>query len=263
MTAPSLRDRLRRTEGHVLATFVTLPRVEVVELVAVAGFDAVILDLEHGPFGVGALPPLVAAAHGQGLAAIVRVPDGRAQVIGAALDVGADAILVPHVTSAAGAGDAARAARFPPQGTRGANPWVRAAQYGADARYLEDANERVAVIAMVEGREGLENLDAILDVEGVDAVFVGPVDLSSSLGLRGDTEHPSVVQLAADVIRRAAAAGVAPGIFAPTPSAAARWVQADARFVALGVDAGLMLAGLSAATSELNTALGGAAHTAT
>jgi len=248
----TLRRRMTSGEGPIVATFVSIPRVEIVEMLADAGFDAVILDLEHGPYGIQSVSPLIAAAHGRGIAAIVRVADDRAQGIGAALDAGADGIVVPHVNTAAQAHAVIDAARFPPDGQRGANPWVRAGAYGTDRRFFDEANDRVAVIGMVEGVDGVANLDEILAVPGLDGVFIGPVDLSSSLGVPGQTEHPDVVQTVADIVRRGANAGVATAVFAPTPRAAARWLGAGAFLVALGVDAGLIAQGLRAVRDALD-----------
>jgi 4-hydroxy-2-oxoheptanedioate aldolase len=181
---------------------VILPRIEVVELAALAGFDAVILDQEHGPIGVEALPELVAAAQGAGLACVVRVPECRAKAIEAALDVGADAVLVPHVASADAARDAVAAARFAPDGRRGANPWVRAARYGALADFASEANDRCACLALVEETDGVAAIEDILAVPGLDAVFVGPVDLSHSLGYAGQPEHPAVVETVSGLRQR-------------------------------------------------------------
>jgi 2-keto-3-deoxy-L-rhamnonate aldolase RhmA len=150
--------RLRLRDGPpLLATFVILPRPEIVEIAAEAGFEAVILDREHGSLGDGDLSGMVAAASGAGLHTIVRVQECRSKLVEAALDAGADGVLVPHVSSAAAATAAVDAARFAPEGRRGVNPYVRAARYGADpGAFLDHANERAACIAMIEGPAGLQ-----------------------------------------------------------------------------------------------------------
>ncbi len=242
-----LRARLAEPEAALLGTFVLIPRIEVVELLGHTGFDLAILDLEHGTFGIEALPPLLAAAHGVGLACLVRVPDEREQPISAALDAGADGVLVPQVTSAAAAAAVVAAARFAPEGRRGANPFIRAAGHSADPGYLARANGRSAVIAMVEGRAGIEALDEILAVDGLDGVFLGPVDLSMALGLGGDPEHPDVVAAIGDVVRRAGERGVATGVFAPDAGAARRWRAAGVRLVAHSVDTALLRGAFEAA----------------
>ena len=246
----SLRRRLAGEGPALVATFVIVPRIEIVEIAALAGFDAVILDQEHGPLGVELLPPLVAAARGAGIFSVVRVPECRAKQIEAALDLGADGVLVPHVSSAADATLAVAAARFAPEGRRGANPYVRAAGYSADERFFAEANERAACLALVEGKEGVEAIDEILAVPGLDAVFIGPVDLSAALGVPGEPEHPRVVETVRGLVERGRDRGVATAVFAPTPEAARRWLELGVRLVALSVDTGLMLQGFRAALAE-------------
>ena len=243
MTAPGLREVLADPGGRVLATFVLIPRVEIVEALAVAGFDAVVLDLEHGPFTVHELPALVAAATGAGLHTIVRVSHGDAATIGSVLDVGIDGVLVPHVTSAGDAASIVDACRFPPDGSRSVNPYVRSARYSAGEGYLEAQNRRVAVIVMVEGSAGLTHASEIAGVPGIDAVFVGPVDLSAALGVPGQPEHPKVVKRVRALLGELASAGAATGIYAPTPDAALRWQALGVPFVALSVDIAMAMEG--------------------
>ena len=247
----NLRTRLAGEGPPLVATFVIVPRVEIVELAALAGFDAVILDQEHGPIGVETLPPLVAAARGAGLTCLVRVPECRAKQIEAALDSGADGVLVPHVSSAEAAAETVAAARFAPEGRRGANPYVRAASYSANERFFAEANERAACLALVEGTQGVRAIDEILAVPGLDAVFIGPVDLSAALGIPGQPEHPDVVETVRGLVEKGHGRGVATAVFAPTPEAARRWLGLGVRLVALSVDTGLILEGFRAALAEV------------
>jgi 4-hydroxy-2-oxoheptanedioate aldolase len=235
----------------LVVTFVLVPRIEVIELLAGAGFDGVVLDLEHGPYSVESLPPLVAASRSADVACLVRVAENHAQQIGAVLDIGADGVVVPHVQSEASAAAVVAAARFAPEGGRGANPYVRAARYSANAAYLTTANASTVAIGMVEGKEGLEAIESILGVKGLDAILLGPVDMSMALGVPGLPEHPTVVGSIAGIVERAHARGVATGVFAPTTEAAARWLALGVRFVALSVDTALMLAGFRDALAAL------------
>ncbi|WP_114905844.1 HpcH/HpaI aldolase family protein [Ornithinimicrobium murale] len=239
-TLSGLRERIHGTGHQLLGLFIIVPRVEVVEAAAAAGFDVVILDCEHGPYGVDVLSPLVAAAHGAGIYAIVRVPGNDEQAVGAALDCGADGVLVPHVGSGEEARRVARASRFPPDGNRSVHPWVRAAQYGAQDRYVSSANHSVAVLAMVEGSEAHARLDEILHVGDLDGVFVGPMDLAASLGLADAPDDPRVHAAANDIVARANHSGKATSIFAPTPQDAHTWLAAGVRLVVLSVDTALM-----------------------
>jgi 4-hydroxy-2-oxoheptanedioate aldolase len=249
----TFRDRLRGDGRPLVATFVIVPRIEIVEIAAVAGFDAVILDQEHGPLGKADLPSLVAAAQGSGISGLVRVRECRPKEIEAALDAGADGVVVPHVSSGAAAADAVAASRFAPEGRRGANPWVRAARYGAAADFQATANDRSACLAMVEGRAGIDNVDAILATPGLDAIFMGPVDLSHALGVPGEAEHPLVVDAVRDLVGRGRERGVATAVFAPSPEAARRWLELGVRLVALSVDTALALDGFSRALSAVST----------
>lgn len=238
----SLRQRLQ-ARSPVVATFVLIPRIEVVEGLGRSGFDAVILDLEHGPYGVPDLPPLVAAAHGAGLQVLARVGNPSAAAIGVVLDTGADGIVVPHVASAATAAAAVDAVRFPPDGSRSLNPYVRAAGYDASDAFLDDANSRVALLVMVEGTDGVAALDDLVSTPGVDGVFVGPVDLSASLGHPGQPEHPDVIDAVRELIKTAAASECAVGVYSPSPEAASRWFDAGATLVALSADVAMALNG--------------------
>lgn len=248
----NLRDAIVNGSEQLLGTFVIIPRVEVVEAAAAAGFKVVVLDCEHGPFGVEALPPLVAAAHGAGIAAVVRVAHNDEPSIGAALDVGADGVLVPHVGSGAEAMEVVRASRFQPGGERSVHLWVRAAGYGHDAAFVSTADDRTAVIAMVEGTEAIRRLDEITAIDGLDAVFVGPMDLAASLGYAHDPYANEVIETARRIIERSADAGRATAIFAPTPEHAQLWLDAGVKLVVLSVDAQLLRLGFDAARRGAN-----------
>ena len=244
MTASiSLRERLRRPEP-LLVTFCVIPSVEVVELIALAEFDGVILDMEHGPYGTESLVPLIAAARARNIHAIARVRRNEASLIGAALDAGASGVLVPQVSSREEAVAAVSAARFAPEGSRGANPWVRAADFSGRAGWFGEANRDVAVLVMIEGRGGLAALADILAVPFLDGVFLGPVDLSHSLGVPGEVEHPLVVETMIEVVEQARARSLATAVFAASPESARTWLKRGVGMIAVGVDAGHILAGL-------------------
>lgn len=251
MSSPDLsglRGRLRAGE-QLLGTFVIIPRVEIVEAAAGAGFDVVVLDCEHGPFGVEALPPLLAAARAGGLHAVVRVPPGDAHSIGAVLDCGADGVLVPHVGSGEEARRVAEASRFPPVGERSVHPWVRGARYGRETGYVDTADRSIAVLAMVEGQDAHIELDAIVGTAGVDGAFVGPLDLAASLGLGANPGDPRVTAAARDIVSRCADAGKATAIFAPAPEDARRWIDAGVGLVVLSVDTALVRSGFETAVA--------------
>ena len=242
----TLSERLH-TGPPIVATFSMIASPIVVELLAKAGFDAVVLDTEHGPIGPESLNGLVPACRAAGIAPIVRVRRNEASLIGGALDVGAAAVLVPQIGSAVEASDAVAAARFGPGGRRGTNPYVRAAGYAAGADWFARADAEAAVLLMVEGTAGIAALPDILATPGLDAIFIGPFDLSQALGVPGQVEHPDVLSRIESIVAAAAARRVATAVFAPTPSLARRWLALGVRLVAVGFDTALALDGFRAA----------------
>ena len=233
--------RRRLTQGPpILSTFCVVPSQEIVELAILGGFDAVIIDCEHGPISLETAAMMTVAAHARDGLAIVRVRQAEPSLIGAALDLGADGVLVPQIASVEEARLALAAARFAPDGNRGANPFVRAADFGANDAWFSEANASAAVLLMVEGSDGLAAVPSILQLPGLDCVFLGPVDISHSLGVPGETEHPRVIAAMEDVVRLSAANGVAMGAFTHTPAGALRWFARGLRLVAVSADSKLV-----------------------
>jgi len=232
------RDRLRAREvliGSVLAT----PSPECAEILAASGLDWLFIDTEHGPGGPLEAQRLLQAAGGAA-AGIVRVPVAADPWIKKVLDIGADGVIAPQVNSAADARRVVSLARYPPAGTRGVG-MARAQGYGSDAgRYLESANERVAVIVQAEHIEAVRNIEAIVAVEGVDGVLVGPYDLSASLGRPGALDHPEVVAAIDRVLGACLDAGMAAGIFGRDAAAVAPRIEQGYTLVAVGTDASLL-----------------------
>jgi 4-hydroxy-2-oxoheptanedioate aldolase len=246
----SLRERLRRSKPFI-ATFSIIPNVELVELIALAQFDGVILDMEHGPYGIESLGPLIAAARARNIYAIARVRRNEASLIGAALDAGAAGVLVPQVSSKAEAIAAVSAARFAPDGTRGANPWVRAADFSGRAEWFAEANRDVAVIVMIEGKGGVAAAADILATPSLDGVFIGPVDLSHALGFPGQIDHPRVVETVEVVVKQARARSVTTAVFTPNAEGARRWLERGITMIAVGVDTAHILDGMKRVTAAV------------
>ena len=187
-----------------------------------------------------------------GMFAVARVRDGEEAEIGNALDAGVDGVLVPHVSTEEQAVKVVEAGRFPPAGRRSLNPYVRGTRYGADGEQgRELADARSAILVMVEGAEGLENLLAIADTQDVDGVFVGPVDLSASLGVPGQPEHPKVIETVGGIFANLRDRKVASGVFAPTAEAAKRWIDAGASLVALSADTAMIQRAFATARAEV------------
>ncbi len=237
---PPLRERLH-AGPPLTAIFSIIRSVEVVEIIGLAGFDIVILDMEHGPYGIDALGSLILAARSRGVQPIVRVPRNEAALIGAVLDAGAAGILVPQIATPADAQAVVAAARFAPEGARGANSWVRAADFDGAPTWFARANAATAVLVMIEGREGVENAGAIMATPGLDGVFLGPVDLSHALGVPGEIDHPRVLERMQHVLAEARGRAMAVAVFAPTAEGARTWLSRGVSIAAVGVETGHFL----------------------
>jgi 4-hydroxy-2-oxoheptanedioate aldolase len=239
LPAYQLRTRLR-SGAPLLATFVETPHRAVAQVLGAVGFDVLIPDGEHAAFSPRDIEELIVGADLAGVPALVRVPSTAPSTIAHALDSGAAGVLVPLVNTAEAAQAAALAARYPPEGLRGAGPG-RASLYGLE-REASIANARAETVVAVQIETGtaVENLDAILTVEGIDLIFVGPNDLSHSLGRPPDEELRTVID---DVLQRAAAAGRLTGILAPTAELAARYREAGCALLVTGTDLGCLAAG--------------------
>lgn len=246
MTGGRSLRRLTQPEGRsLIGVFSIIPSTDVVEMIAIAGFDFVVLDMEHGPYALDSVRSCVLAAHARGMSAVVRVRSPEPSLLGSVLDIGADGVLAPHVSSAAMARQVVEAARFAPEGSRGANPYVRAAEYGEGSDWFAKANRDVVVMVMIEGVDGLSALSGILEVPGLDVVFLGPVDISHSMGVPGQPNHPMVLDVMEEAARQAAARGLCTAVFAPDVERARSWRSRGIRMIVCGVDTNHIRSGLS------------------
>jgi len=211
------------------------------EICASCGFDWVLIDGEHCPNDIPLMAASLQSVAGYGPQAVARVPIGDSTLIKQYLDIGAQTILVPMVDTAEQAADMVRAMRYPPHGIRGVGAGsARASRWGAIPDYVKKANDQVCLLVQAESKTAIDNLDAILAVEGVDGVFFGPSDLSASLGYIGNAAHPEVQKVIEDGIRRVRAAGKAPGILTADETLAKRYLELGALFVAVGIDVNLL-----------------------
>jgi 2-keto-3-deoxy-L-rhamnonate aldolase RhmA len=220
-----------------LGTFVMISAPEVVEIVACAGMDFIGIDEEHTPFTSETAINLLRAADAYDMPAIVRIPEGTEVYIKKALDIGASGIIIPNIATAKQLEEAIRFAKFSPMGARGACPCVRANQYGAgDNCYYPNANRDTGIIALVEGVEGIRNFDEIINVANVDAIYLGPVDLSLSLGLPGDIYHPKVTSALEEMVKKTKAMGKCIGMFSMKLDDARMWLDKGVDFVLFNTD---------------------------
>jgi 4-hydroxy-2-oxoheptanedioate aldolase len=212
------------------------------EICAGAGFDWLLIDGEHAPNDVRSSLALLQAVAPYPVHSIVRPVAGDVQLIKQLLDIGAQTLLVPMVQSAEQAKLLVAAMHYPPAGMRGVGAALaRASQWNRVTHYLQQANDQMCLLVQVETRQGLENLDAIAAVDGVDGVFIGPADLSAALGHLGRPSHVDVQQAIEDAIGRIRAAGRAAGILTADDAQARRYLSLGCTFVAVGLDVNLLM----------------------
>lgn len=224
------------------------------EICAGAGFDWLLIDGEHAPNDLRSILQQAQAIAGYpGTHAIARVPMGHGhvgqQLIKQYLDLGLQTLLVPMVDTAAQATEIVRCMRYPPQGVRGM-AGARGSRWGRYPAYATEANAQVCLLVQAETAAALRALDAIAATEGVDGVFIGPADLSASMGHVGQPNHPEVQAAIEDAIARIVRAGKAAGILTSDPAQARHYLQLGATFVAVGLDTGLLARATSALAAQ-------------
>jgi len=231
-------DRLRAGES-LSAGWVSLGHPRVAEIVALAGYDFVIVDIEHTPMGLETLDDVVRAIELHDVPVVVRVPWNDPVELKRVLDIGVTGVMVPMVGTADEAAAAVRAMTYPPEGIRGV-AGSRATNYGLEfAEYVANADEDLVTILQIETVDGVENAGAISAVEGVDSLFVGPSDLSASLGVTGDWEDEAVLAAIDGVLD---ASDTPVGSLAVTDEGIERWVEQGFEWVIAGVDSRNLLA---------------------
>ena len=245
-----LKRRFAGDDGPVVwALFMALADPVAAEICAGAGFDLLVIDDEHGPNEPRTVLAQLQAVSAYPLEAGVRVVTSETAIIKRALDLGARTVVVPTIDTAEQAAAAVAATRYR-NGTRGVAS-ARAARWGRIPEYHANADDDICVIVQLESATALENLEAICAVEGVDAAFVGPMDLATSLGQPGGGTLPGIVAIVEQAIARIVATGTTAGVMAMSSELIERYVAAGARLVATGVDTSI----LAAATTALRASL--------
>ena len=254
MAAFSLARRLRAGET-VFTAWCGLASPPAAEAIAREGFGAVVLDMQHGLWDVASLIAGINALHLANAAAVVRVPLADFATVSRALDCGAEAIIAPMINDASDARAFASAAKYPPRGERSWGPQRAMALQGRGAatEYLREANEETLTLAMIETPTALNNVDEIARTDGIDALFIGPYDLSTALsaGASQDFTAPEVERAIDEIGAAATKAGKIPGIYCGDPERALAMAKRGFRFIAVGSDLGLLRAGASAMLKAL------------
>ncbi|WP_296560926.1 HpcH/HpaI aldolase/citrate lyase family protein [Pigmentiphaga sp.] len=243
--------RALRSGSAQLGVWSTIPSPYISELIAGAGYDWVLIDSEHTPTDVPLVLNQLQAVSGAiakpGTVPshpIVRPAWNDPVLIKRYLDVGAQTLLLPFVQNAEEARAAVSATRYAPHGIRGMGGSTRASNFGRIPDYVDRAADELCVLVQVETMQALDQIERIADVEGVDGIFIGPADLSASMGFPGKSRHPDVTRAIDDAIRRIRACGKAPGIMMTDEARARECLALGAQFVAVAIDTVLLRDGL-------------------
>ncbi len=245
--APGALNRLRalwRAGTPTFGLFVSMPSVQVIQVLARAGFDWLLIDLEHGPIDLATAHAMIAATGGTPVVPLARVAWHQPWLAKPVLDAGALGICFPMIRSRAEAEAAVRAVRYPPAGERGWGPFYAPLRWGVPMQeYLDRADDEVLAIATLEDAEAVQNIDEIVSTPGLDLAFIGPGDLATSLGHRGRVDHPDVQAAMARVEAALLQSNVVPGEVARTPEQANAMLERGYKALMLGFDWSLLQRG--------------------
>jgi 2-keto-3-deoxy-L-rhamnonate aldolase RhmA len=250
----AFRHLLNASGGKApLGTWVMSASPIVAEAIGHAGFDWGVIDMEHSPLGIVDLVHMLQAVGNTRMLPVTRVPWNDVVMVKRVLDAGATTVLFPFVQNAQEAARAVAATRYPPEGVRGMAGMSRASKFGTLPNYLTTANRHVSVIVQLETPAAVAALEEIAAVEGVDALFIGPADLSASMGYVGQLTHPEVIALMGDAAQRCKTLGKPLGTVGGTPELVVQYRAMGFDYVAIASDLGLLMRGAIAAVQSLQT----------
>jgi 2-keto-3-deoxy-L-rhamnonate aldolase RhmA len=253
----SFRHLLQSSGAHPpIGTWVMSGSPIVAEAIGCAGFDWGVLDMEHSPLDLMTLVHLLQAVSGTKLCPVVRLPWNDTVTVKRVLDAGAHTLMFPFVQNADEARRAVAATRYPPQGVRGMAAMGRASRFGTNPNHYQTANQQVGVIIQLETPQAVEQLEAIAAVDGVDALFLGPADLSGAMGHPGNTTHPAVMALMNDAVQRCKAVGKPVGTVGGTAEVVAQYRAAGFDYLAIASDLGMLMRAAQAAVAALRPPAG-------
>lgn len=235
------------SEGRqLIGLWVGLGDDNVADLCAHAGFDWLLIDGEHGPNDLRSILSQLRAVQGSPTEPVVRLASDDRVMIKQHLDIGAQSLLIPMIESAEQAREAVRSCRYAPTGARGVGAALaRASRYGRVGDYIHRAAGEICVLLQVETIKGIDALEAILQVEGIDGVFVGPADLAADMGLPGKPGCEEVQQIVVDALKRIGRSGKASGILTSDVELARQYQSLGANFLAVGSDVSVLVSGLN------------------
>ena len=220
------------------------------EALAGAGFDWMLLDMEHSPNEMDTILAQLQVLAAYPVNAVVRPVWNDPLLIKRLLDIGVQTLLLPYVQTAEEAEQAVRSMRYAPRGIRGVSSVTRATHFGRVKDYMKVCEDELCLLVQIETQSALDHLEAIASVEGVDGVFIGPADLSASLGFPGQQDHPTVIQTIKDAIKRIRACGKGAGILSGDKPLVKEYIRCGTTFTAVGVDAALLARAAEALARE-------------
>jgi 2-dehydro-3-deoxyglucarate aldolase len=250
----AFQQLIKSSGGHPpVGTWILSAQPLIAEAMGHAGFDWGVVDMEHAPLDVSGVAAMLQAVAGTRMLPVVRVPWNDAVVVKRVLDAGATTLLFPFVQDAQEAARAVAATRYPPEGVRGMVGMSRASRFGTTPHYLQNANRGIGVVMQIETPQALAQLEPIARVRGVDALFIGPADLSAAMGHVGQLHHPAVMEAMAQAVQRCKAQGVPVGTVGNTPQLVAQYRALGFDFVAISSDLGFLMKGAQEAIAALRT----------
>ncbi|MFC3127122.1 HpcH/HpaI aldolase/citrate lyase family protein [Pseudoroseomonas globiformis] len=234
----------------VVNAWLAIPSGYSAEVMAQAGFDSVTVDMQHGVQDYLSMVACFQGMQPHPVTPMVRVPWNEPGIIGKVLDAGAMGVICPMVNSAAEAKQLVSACRYPPEGTRSFGP-IRAGIYGEAGAYFDTANKDIAVIPMIETKEAVDNLESILDVPGIDGVYIGPSDLGLSYGLapKLDREEPEIMKIYERVLSECGKRNIAVGLHNGTAAYAKKMIGMGFKLTTISNDSGILLVAAKAAVA--------------
>lgn len=248
----SIRERVLNHE-LIVGTFINLGSNLTVEMAGNSGFDWVLIDLEHGAGDQESLVHQLQAVTSTPAAPIVRIANNDPPRFKRVLDLGASGIMVPYVSNVSEAEQAVASMRYPPRGIRGVAKLNRGSSFGQDFdNYFAHAHELLLTVIQIETVEAVNCIDNLAAVDGVDVLFIGPLDLSVNLGIPQQFDHPKFLEARNKVLEAAKKAGKVAGILLLNPDQVEETIAAGFSFVALGSDGGLVAAGMKQLVSEFD-----------
>ena len=247
-----------QSKKNLIGPFVRIAKPEIVEMLAMAGYDFGVIDIEHGgAVNMNDVYPLILAAENRGLKLIARIPGINETYMKWLLDLGIGGLQIPHIKTKEDAQRAVEFSKFHPMGERGLCRFVRAAEFSniPKEEYISKANSKSIIILQIEGVEGAKNIEEISSVEGVDIIFVGPYDLSQSMGLTGQIWHPDVAKEITRIINVCKKKGIETGVFTDTPEGIKHWSELGVKYLNYRIDTEFFLDFAKKSKAELNAYL--------